>query len=656
MTEPTTPAPESPPSRRTAIVAGAGLLALAGFGAGAATLLGQQPTPNSQPPVSDPTGGAPLRLNRPIAAPTVEATTAAPTPTPTPTPSVAVEVPVTVVEDPETSTAEAAQPTQVPATEADSEPVRVLQDPMDPEMVEEEDPATPDSNDEFAAGPAQIDPSEAYLAAPPDATLRGTNPNAPGLKLETTPAWHLARRAGLSSSTVIAAEIESMGTTAWIDYQLAPEKIDDSFVDGLISQHFRWSTAPLTSVFKETRQTWRVAHQLTNALLARSRFTRRVLAENVYDVLANHVYAPSIGKAPQFSGEYDALIRTHGLGRYADLLHALMTHPAMLIELDNHVNTKDNPNENLGRELLELYTVGVGNYTEDDVRHSALLLTGHGLDWRTLAYTYREANHHLGALEIMDFSDGNAASGQGPQLLKSYLDHLAVHPATAQRLAHRFAVRFISDEPKQSTVDELAKVYLDSDTSIAALVRATLLHPDFEASAGQKWRRPGDVVMSIARASQVVNVSPRGTVGSGREGDTGLLGWLISTGKDMPRQWPVVNGYPDTASYWNSASITLPMLNATQAAVSGDKRESGETNWAVAMSVNPGDNAVATAERLTWHLTGYRWPSDLVLAIAGLLMGDTAADPSSTLPTEKLDYWVSQAVRVIFASPYGFCK
>ena len=121
-------------------------------------------------------------------------------------------------------------------------------------------------------------------------------------------------------------------------------------------------------------------------------------------------------------------------------------HPAMGLFLDNAVSTKDAPNENLGRELLELHTVGVdGGYTEDDVKASSRMLTGYRVDlwWPEFRSFYDEAGT-TPAGQGHGLQHANAAATAGPAT-KAYLPYLAQHPATAQRLARRLCVRFVSD-------------------------------------------------------------------------------------------------------------------------------------------------------------------------------------------------------------------
>lgn len=154
------------------------------------------------------------------------------------------------------------------------------------------------------------------------------------------------------------------------------------------------------------------------------------------------------------------------------MLYTAMKHPAMLVYLDNQLNSKDNPNENLGRELLELHTVGVGNYDETDVRQSALILTGHSYNWEKRAYHYEPGKHYTGPVKVMGFTHPNATAADGPAVLQAYLSYLAHHPGTAHHIAHRLAVRYVSDNPPAALVDRLAQVYLDNGTNLAAVMRA----------------------------------------------------------------------------------------------------------------------------------------------------------------------------------------
>ena len=169
----------------------------------------------------------------------------------------------------------------------------------------------------------------------------------------------------------------------------------------------------------------------------------------------------------------------------------------MLLYLDNNLSTATHPNENLGRELLELHTVGRGHYTEEDVRNSARILTGWSVERPpTWAPVYKASTHWRGPVQVMGFRDANAAK-DGRALTRRYLTYLAHHPATAQRVAGRLATKFVRDDPPRALVDELAQVYLDNDTAIAPVLRALVASKAFAGAVGARcatrartwWRR-----------------------------------------------------------------------------------------------------------------------------------------------------------------------
>ena len=506
---------------------------------------------------------------------------------------------------------------------------------------------------------ATTDALDVYRKAPGTADLEAASELAPGLQLRTSSAWHLARRASIAATAEIAADIESMGATAWIDKQLAPESIDDTYAESLVSRHYGWSQLSALEIKQVTGDhSAKASPSVINAALTRMRFGNRVLAESVVELMADHVYVPIHGKGEPFITEFDVLLRKHALGRYADFLYAAVTSAALLRELDNTASTKDNPNENLGRELLELYTVGRDSYSEDDVKVSTRILTGNGNDWSTMGYVYRPEDHAVGSVDVLGFSDANADASSGQDMLKRYVEHLCHLRPTALRLAKRIGRRYIADEPSDAAVEAIAKAYLDNDTSIAAAVKAALTHPDFAASVGKKWRRPTEFYMTIARAAHAQVAVAHGDVNAGDYFNLGSYGWLIKEAGHEPRMYGTVDGYPDTAEYWMSAGTTMAMWNGAQNAVDGDKKESGGTDWPTALSISAGQPALETARRISWHLTGYAWTdaelSGVAEVLAGLPVSGSAA--TWTVTDKNLIAFAEHAVRLCFCSPYAFLR
>lgn len=123
------------------------------------------------------------------------------------------------------------------------------------------------------------------------------------------------------------------------------------------------------------------------------------------------------------------MIRAHALGRFEGMPIASATHPSMLYYLNNAESSKYSPNENHGRGLLELHTVGVdGGYDETDMRNSALVMTGFTADWETTTFRYEPSWHHTGRVRVMDWTSANGSGAGSKDVAISYLRYLARHP------------------------------------------------------------------------------------------------------------------------------------------------------------------------------------------------------------------------------------
>jgi uncharacterized protein (DUF1800 family) len=476
-------------------------------------------------------------------------------------------------------------------------------------------------------------------------TLSGT------LELKSSLAWHLARRVCPAPTASIVNKINKIGYTAWIDQQLHPGHFKDTTAKKLVSKHVSWATKTTKQVVKASHdQSWRGGKAMSISRTIRQIYTERYLLESMVDTMGDHLYISADGKAGSFVGWFDwAVLRKYALGKYSSMLYAAITHPAMLVYLDNYQNSTDNPNENLGRELLELHTVGVGNYTETDVRQSALLLTGHGLDWKTYKYKFSPWDHYVGPVKVMGFNHSNASRGAGPDALKRYLYYLAHHPATARHICRRLAVRYVSDNPSESLVNTLAQVYLSHDTSLAAVMRALLHSSEFTSSVGEKWRRPQETMATMVKVQKPGAIKPKGTQSGDLWAILSTVQWLLATGGHQPRMWPVVNGYPDQARDWMATQDMLAHFDAAFARVFWTDKEIPVKSWAKALGVTTSMTPEQAAARITTNLTGYTWSAtDLAVVVARLRGSSTAAKLTKTQLKNRLPL----AVHLVFCSPY----
>jgi uncharacterized protein (DUF1800 family) len=303
--------------------------------------------------------------------------------------------------------------------------------------------------------------------------------------------------------------------------------------------------------------------ELGRATLARQMWSTRQLFEVMVDFWSNHLNVTN-----PFDGgwdvrtPYDQLIRTHALGRYSDLLYASAQHPAMMRYLDNARSNKRNVNENYGRELLELHTVGIdAGYTEVDVRQSAYIMTGRTANNDGM-FVYSSSSHYTGPVKVLDFSHPNAVANQGMAVGDQYLSYLATHPATAKRIAHKLARRFVCDDPPITLVDRLAQSYLDNGTAVVPVLRTLFSSVEFWMSTGLKVRTPLENVLATAR---IGGVTPGSNTADGLNG----LYRLTDNLGQAPLTWGPPNGFPDYADAWGSAHATLGTWNSHRSLVAG---------------------------------------------------------------------------------------
>jgi uncharacterized protein (DUF1800 family) len=382
---------------------------------------------------------------------------------------------------------------------------------------------------------------------------------------EADPLPHLLKRATFGPTAESEAEIRELGARAWLDRQLNPGKIDDSACAAVLGR------LPLIFCDIRTiraradagtvkRNGWDVMLQVGHAAIVRAAWSKRQLFEVMADFWSNHlnVANPSDG-AWDNRQDYDLrVIRPHTFGRFADMLKASARHPAMLNYLDNRSSTKTHPNENYGRELLELHTVGL-IYSEADVKNAARLLTGLTTTRGGLA-TYDPTIHATGAVKVLGFRHANTSQTGGLDASLKLLDYLATHPSTAQQIARKLCLRFVSDSPPPALVSRLAAVYLANRTAIVPVLRALFASEEFAASAGTKIRRPFEDLIATIR---VLGIGPEKITADNPKGTKAIqaLYWKLQESGHAPLAWGPPNGYPDVAAAWASPNGYLSRWN-----------------------------------------------------------------------------------------------
>lgn len=236
----------------------------------------------------------------------------------------------------------------------------------------------------------------------------------------------------------------------------------------------------------------------------------------------------------QLMFDQNQLFRTHGTGNFVDLTHRVSVQPAMLAYLDNHRNVLGSPNENFARELMELFTLGVGNYTETDVTESARAWTGHGYD-DDRRYRMDASKHDAGSKVFF----GRTGAFDGPEIIDLIMT--VKRSVVAHFMAAKMWSFFAHPDPSDAIVSSLASAF-EPRLEISDLLRAIFRHPEFRSARAKSGlvRSPIEFAVAAMRHTglQCSEVHPEW--------------YLADMGQEMFRP-PNVAGWKHN-EYWLNAS------------------------------------------------------------------------------------------------------
>jgi hypothetical protein len=375
-------------------------------------------------------------------------------------------------------------------------------------------------------------------------------------------ARHLVGRFAYGVTPALARQVRARGgAQKWFEWQLSPGRVRDPEGHALDTwfPHLLWSTSRIADENDSGRVGgWKVMVDYQNWLLLRRMKSQRQLLETMTEFWENHFNVPvNADGVFTYRKHYGDAIRARALDSFESLLQAVTVHPAMGMYLGNAVSDKDHPNENQGRELLELHTVGLGaGYQERDVVDSARILTGWRVDmWNTWAAFYDRGSHYRKPVHVLGFHSKNSSS-DGRQVTRDYLHYLAHHPATAQHIAGKLAVAFVSDTPSRSLVKHQAGVYLRHGTQIRPVLRALVDSPEFRHSVGDKIRDPENDLVATYRLMGVTVAKP-----ANQDRAAHQLLWQAGAIGMMPMSWPAPNGQPVVGAAWASPSRVMGSMS-----------------------------------------------------------------------------------------------
>jgi len=316
---------------------------------------------------------------------------------------------------------------------------------------------------------------------------------------------HLMRRASLGVSHF---ELETLGSQSYeetVEQLLAPENQQD-YDDNMF---FRYHPMADVGMFS-------LGHAQLNWMY-RMTHSQRYLQEKMA-LFWHHIFATGDGKLENGFAMHSQInmLREHGMGNYRTLLIELAKDPAMIFWLDNQENHKRTPNENWGRELLELFSLGVGHYTEKDVFECARAFTGWTFTnkmhrrfgpnpWK---FVYRPEDHDNGEKTFLGHT-GNF-NGEG------IIDIILKQPACVAFITRHLYNFFVADEPEvpkwpnepprdPKAIEYLSKVFVESNYDIKPVLRALFNSDFFKEAIYQKVKSPVEVVVGTLKLTGDMN-------------------------------------------------------------------------------------------------------------------------------------------------------
>jgi uncharacterized protein (DUF1800 family) len=380
---------------------------------------------------------------------------------------------------------------------------------------------------------------------------------------------HLLRRAGFGASPAELDAAVTRGYDATLDLLLNPADEHDAADEKLDALTFQLNR------IDEAQRWW----------LLRMRYTSRPLVEKMTLFWHNHFATGASkvnGRAFPLMRRQNDLFRAQGLGNFRDLLMSVSKDPAMLIWLDGRMSHKDAPNENYGRELLELFTTGIGHYSEDDVKSAARAFTGWSLTAQS-EFVFRPADHDYGPKRFL----GKTDNYNGDEIVNT----LAAHPATAEFLAAKLVRFFVSDPPDQALVKDLAKTYLASHYDMRSVLRRMFKSDAFlsDASYHGLVKSPVELIAGTLRSLDIE------TTGQG------LPVLLRSLGQELFNP-PNVAGWPGGAT-WIATNTMLSRHNFANSIATAKTADSGlMASPQRLFNLPDGSTAADLAAALTSHL------------------------------------------------------
>ena len=248
---------------------------------------------------------------------------------------------------------------------------------------------------------------------------------------------------------------------------------------------------------------WEKSVAYTHAWYDRMATTNVPIIEKMTIFWHNHFVSSTAKSGDSDMWDQIALFRAQALGGLQPLTQAMAIGPAMLFYLDNVYNTKWGAQQNFARELMELFTMGVGNYTETEVIEVARAWTGHGVNWDTGQYQFKSTQHDIGMKTIF----GVTKNWDGPEVIDAIFTVPAKRDATAAFIVKKLWTYFAHPNPPANVLAELATTFATGPQpfQIKPLLRAMFLRPEFYSTTAKQGlvRSPVEFLVAVLKATRL---------------------------------------------------------------------------------------------------------------------------------------------------------
>ena len=300
--------------------------------------------------------------------------------------------------------------------------------------------------------------------------------------------------------------------------------------------------------------------ELNNKWLDHMAITDGILRERMSLFWHNHLACSS--NNVNFLQSYLHTIRKNSLGNFGDMLHAISKEPAMLLYLNNQQNVKGRPNENFARELMELFTLGIGNYSEDDIKNAARSFTGWGT--RQGKFFLRTKFHDDGIKTFFGET--------GPLEGEDVINILLKNKQTARHICTKIYAYFVNDKIDQDRVEKLATIFYDSNYEILPLIRSMFTSEWFydDENIGAKIKSPIDLLIGLRRSMDIGFNNLQGQIFIERQ-----LGQVLFYPPNVAG-WPGGHDWIDSSSLMLRTRLTEILLLSAEVNLAA--KDSGDDN------------------------------------------------------------------------------